>query len=98
MKSLVIKNKRLRLLFNKSEIKNKIVKFLLINLKSSIKTTGSSFYNVLRKHSVSKTKLKRHCTISGRSKGVSREYGISRIQLKEMIKFGVIPGYHKAVW
>jgi small subunit ribosomal protein S14 len=98
MKSLIIKNKRLRVLFNKSEIKNKVVKFLLINLKSSIKTTGSSFYNTLRKHSVSKTKLKRHCIISGRSKGVSREYGISRIQLKEMIKFGIIPGYHKAVW
>jgi len=98
MKAIIIKNKRLRAQFKKSEIKNKVIKFLLINLKSNFKNSGSSFYNVLRKHSVSKTKLKRHCIISGRSKGVSREYNISRIQFKEMIKFGIIPGYHKAVW
>jgi small subunit ribosomal protein S14 len=98
MKAKIIKNKRLRILFKKSEIRNKVVKFLLVNLKSKLINSGSSFYNTLRKHSVSKTRLKRHCIISGRSRGVSKEYKISRIQFKEMIKFGVIPGYHKAVW
>jgi len=97
MKALLFKNTKLRALFKKVELQTKIKKFILINLAQSLKQRSIALRH-LKFSTISKTKLKRYCVISGRSKGVSREYSISRIQFKEMIKFGIIPGYRKAVW
>ena len=33
-----------------------------------------------------------------RGRGVLRPYGISRTLMRELMQFGVIPGYSKAVW
>lgn len=42
------------------------------------------------------------CTIvvklQGRPKGYVRQFGISRIQLREMASHGLIPGVKKASW
>ena len=36
--------------------------------------------------------------ITGRPKGYVRQFGISRIQLREMASHGLIPGVKKASW
>ena len=97
MKALLFKNTKLRSFFKKVELKTKIKKFLVINLSNSLKHRQLT-YNYFKFSTLSKTKLKRYCVLTGRSKGVSRDYSISRLQFKEMIKFGILPGYHKAVW
>ena len=38
------------------------------------------------------------CTITGRPKGYMRQFGISRIQFREMASAGLIPGVKKASW
>ncbi len=38
------------------------------------------------------------CSITGRPKGYMREFGISRIQFREMASAGLIPGVKKASW
>ncbi len=38
------------------------------------------------------------CSITGRPKGFMREFGISRIQFREMASNGLIPGVKKASW
>ena len=38
------------------------------------------------------------CSITGRPKGYIREFGISRIQFREMASSGLIPGVKKASW
>ncbi len=38
------------------------------------------------------------CSITGRPKGYMREFGISRIQFREMASNGLIPGVRKASW
>ncbi|MDD3405042.1 MAG: 30S ribosomal protein S14 [Sphingobacteriia bacterium] len=43
-------------------------------------------------------RLHNRCKITGRSKGYMRQFGISRIQFREMASAGLIPGVKKASW
>ncbi len=38
------------------------------------------------------------CSLTGRPKGYMRQFGISRIQFREMAAAGLIPGIKKASW
>lgn len=38
------------------------------------------------------------CSISGRSRGYIRYFGVSRIVLRELAHKGLIPGLRKASW
>jgi small subunit ribosomal protein S14 len=43
-------------------------------------------------------RLHNRCSITGRPKGYMRQFGISRIQFREMASKGLIPGVRKASW
>lgn len=43
-------------------------------------------------------RLHNRCNITGRPKGYMRQFGISRIQFREMASAGLIPGVKKASW
>ena len=42
--------------------------------------------------------LHNRCQLTGRPKGYIRQFGISRIQFREMASAGLIPGVKKASW
>ncbi len=44
------------------------------------------------------TRLKRRCRVTGRSKGVYRKFGLSRIMLRDMALRGELPGVRKSSW
>ena len=46
----------------------------------------------------SPVRLHNRCKITGRPKGYMRQFGISRIQFREMASHGLIPGVKKASW
>jgi small subunit ribosomal protein S14 len=46
----------------------------------------------------SKVRLHNRCNLSGRPKGYMRQFGISRINFREMALMGLIPGVKKASW
>lgn len=46
----------------------------------------------------SPVRLHNRCKISGRPKGYMRQFGLSRIQFREMASKGLIPGVKKASW
>jgi small subunit ribosomal protein S14 len=46
----------------------------------------------------SATRLHNRCKLTGRPKGYMRQFGISRIQFREMASVGLIPGIKKASW
>jgi len=46
----------------------------------------------------SRVRLHNRCKITGRPKGYMRQFGISRIQFREMVSQGLIPGVKKASW
>ena len=43
-------------------------------------------------------RLHNRCQVTGRPKGYIRQFGISRIQFREMASAGLIPGVKKASW
>lgn len=47
---------------------------------------------------ISKTKINRRCILNNRSRITTRKFGVSRIIFRELLQFGIIPGFSKAVW
>jgi small subunit ribosomal protein S14 len=46
----------------------------------------------------SPVRLHNRCKVTGRPKGYIRQFGLSRIQFREMASAGLIPGVRKASW
>ena len=46
----------------------------------------------------SAVRLHNRCSLTGRPKGFMRQFGISRINFREMALKGLIPGVRKASW
>ena len=46
----------------------------------------------------SKVRMHNRCKLTGRPKGYMRQFGISRIDFREMASEGLIPGVKKASW
>ena len=45
-----------------------------------------------------RVRLHNRCELTGRPKGYMRQFGISRINFREMASSGLIPGVKKASW
>lgn len=66
--------------------------------RAAFKAAGdSAALQKLPKNS-SPVRLKSRCSITGRSRGYMRDFGVSRIQFREMALEGKIPGVKKASW
>ncbi len=46
----------------------------------------------------SAVRLHNRCSLTGRPKGYMRQFGVSRINFREMALAGLIPGVRKASW
>lgn len=46
----------------------------------------------------SASRLRMRCQITGRSRGVYRKFGLSRVKVREVANRGEIPGLAKASW
>jgi len=46
----------------------------------------------------SASRQRRRCAITGRSRGVYRKFGLSRVKIREVAMRGEIPGLTKASW
>ena len=46
----------------------------------------------------SKSRQRNRCAITGRSRGVYRKFGLSRVKIREVANRGEIPGLAKASW
>lgn len=104
MLSLKYKDIKNRLNFNRLEINKLFYKFYFINkindknLDIKLKKKLIFFYLLKLNSNFSKTKLQRRCLLTNRGRVSVRNFSISRIKLREMLKFHVLPGYKKAVW
>jgi ribosomal protein S14 len=90
------KDVKLRKLFYKAELKKKIQKFLFINMNSRNK----KYIFLINKpfSRVSKVNLVNRCVFTNRNKVSVKSYSISRLYLRELFQFGIVPGIFKAVW
>jgi ribosomal protein S14 len=99
------KNLKIRKIYLKKEIYLKNKKFVFINLLNNSllnkKLIIYSFLKTNRKTSSSlrlKSRVQSRCLLSNTSRSVSRSFRLSRHSLKNLLSFGLIPGYKKAVW
>ncbi len=46
----------------------------------------------------SPVRIKNRCSLTGRSRAYMRQFGVSRIQFREMARRGELPGVKKASW
>jgi small subunit ribosomal protein S14 len=90
--------------FFKLENQKRVNKFLMINLLNrTLKPKKKYRQNVIlffqkRNKTISKTQLYNKCVLTGRNRSVDKQYSISRIKFRNLLQFGIIPGYKKAVW
>ena len=99
-KDLLLRNS-----FLKVEKLRLLKKFLKTTILSTISTPFSSLKvkrlivsKRLSSNKISKTRIVRRCVLTNRSRSSLRPYNISRIRFRELLQFGIIPGYYKAVW
>jgi|TARA_B100000795_G_scaffold194570_1_gene148828 small subunit ribosomal protein S14 len=66
--------------------------------RKALKEAGD--YDALQKLPRNSMPIRMHnrCKITGRPKGYMRQFGLSRIQFREMANNGLIPGVRKASW
>jgi len=66
--------------------------------RAELKAKGD--YEALQKlpKNASPVRLHNRCKLTGRPKGYMRQFGVSRINFREMALKGLIPGVKKASW
>ena len=65
--------------------------------RAQLKAEGNYEALQMLPKNASPVRLHNRCKITGRPKGYIRQFGISRIQLREMASQGLIPGVKKEV-
>ncbi|GBU07853.1 30S ribosomal subunit protein S14 [Bacteroidales bacterium] len=80
------------------EVKRKKLVAKFAEKRASLKAAGN--YEALQAlpKNASPVRLHNRCNITGRPRGYIRQFGISRIQFREMASAGLIPGVRKASW
>lgn len=66
--------------------------------RKALKEAGD--YEALQKlpKNASPVRLHNRCKLTGRPKGYMRQFGLSRVQFRELANKGLIPGVKKASW
>ena len=79
--------------------RRKALQAIIRNPKSSPES-GADAYEKLRKlpRDSSATRMRNRCSMSGRPRAFIRQFGLSRIALRDMALQGLIPGVRKASW
>jgi len=103
MLSLKYKDIKKRFLFCKRELDKHAFKAFFINaahnksLSVSERKKLNLFYSINLSHKHSKTKIQRRCLLTNRGRVSNSKFGISRIKLRELLKFNIIPGNKTAI-
>lgn len=97
--SKIVKNDERRVIVARYAAKRAALKAVIQNPKSTDEEKGAA-YSTLRKlpRNSSATRIRNRCNFSGRPRGFLRQFGLSRIALRDMALNGFIPGVKKASW
>lgn len=103
MKKLIRKDQKNRQKFFTKEflaISNKFLFRHLMSITEQSIARKKILYFFLRKKKITyiKARLVRRCVLTGRGRGIFPRFGITRQYLRELLSFGLIQGYKKAVW
>lgn len=93
-----VKDAKLRKQFRQKEVLTTSLKFIYTNYFNKNKNSSKieQFINLKQKN-YSKTRVVRRCILTNRARGSIRPFNVSRIKLRELLLFGIVPGYKKSV-
>ncbi len=66
--------------------------------RAELKEQGDWFGLARLPRNSSPSRLNNRCSLTGRSRGYYRRFGVSRIMMRELALLGQIPGMTKASW
>lgn len=97
--SAVAKNNRRRAMADKGEAKRAEIRAKI----SSPETSGDEKLELQKKlqklpRDTSRIRVRNRCELSGRPRGVYRDFRLSRIKFRELAHQGLIPGVTKSSW
>lgn len=98
-KSSIEKNNRRKRMAQRYAAKRKALKATIQNPKTSNADRAAAQIALQRlPRNASPQRIRNRCEMTGRSRGYLREFGLSRIALRELALEGKIPGLRKASW
>jgi len=80
------------------EVKRKKLAEKYAEKRAKLKAAGDFIGLQLLPKNSNPNRVHNRCMITGRPKGYIRQFGVSRIQFREMASQGLIPGVRKASW
>lgn len=80
------------------EVKRKKLVEKYAEKRAKLKAEGDFLGLQLLPKNSNPIRVHNRCMLTGRPKGYMRQFGISRIQFREMASKGLIPGVKKASW
>lgn len=94
-----VKDKRRAALAAKFSVKRNDLRERAVNMKLSEeeRMDARTRLNKLPKNS-SQIRVRNRCTLTGRSRGYLRKFGLCRNEFRRLASFGQIPGVTKASW
>ncbi|WP_168463883.1 30S ribosomal protein S14 [Wolbachia endosymbiont of Ctenocephalides felis wCfeT] len=99
-KSMIQRNLRRIELCGRYKEKRKELKAIINNKNLSISERFAAQNKLIKElpRDSSKVRIRNRCALTGRPRGVYREFGLSRIVLRDLCAFGQIPGVMKSSW
>ena len=97
--SKLARNAQRKELVQRHAAKRAQLKAVIQNPKSTDEEKAAA-YAALRKlpRDSSATRIRNRCSMTGRPRAFVRQFGLSRVALREMALNGLIPGVRKASW
>jgi small subunit ribosomal protein S14 len=97
--SAIAKNNRRREMAEKGEAKRAELRAKIMSEDISVEER-LELQKKLQKmpRDTSRIRVRNRCTLTGRPRAYYRDFGLSRIKLREMAHQGMIPGVTKASW
>lgn len=97
MRYSAIKDRVVRSEIAKKEFRHNLLRAVKVNKFLPVSWRVASSYK-LGNFEVYKSKLQNFCIYTFRSKGLIREFGMSRHMFKKNVNQGLVPGFKKSSW
>jgi small subunit ribosomal protein S14 len=97
--SSIAKNDKRKKLHVKYQKKRQVLKDIIMNKTQSIQERFEAQIKLSKlPRNSAKIRIRNRCNVTGRPRGYYRDFGISRIALRQLSGFCLVPGVVKSSW
>ena len=98
-KSAIARNNKRIKLASKNLNKRNNLKAIALNKELSVEERFEAQLKLAKMNAnTAKIRIRNRCNVTGRPRGYYRDFGISRVSLRELSGFGYVPGVTKSSW